>query len=48
MELERSLPHSKAPATCPNPESDQSSPYSPIPLTEQPFFNTVLPPTPET
>jgi hypothetical protein len=26
MEPERSLPHSQAPATCTNPEQDQSSP----------------------
>ena len=29
METERSLPQSQVPSTCPNPESDQSSPWPP-------------------
>ena len=37
MEFEGSLPHSQAPAVCPYPEADQFSPYSPIPLLEDPF-----------
>ena len=36
MEPEDSLPHSQQPATCPYPEPDQSSPYSHIPLPEDP------------
>jgi len=36
MELEGSLPHSQVPATCPYPEPDRSSPYSNIPLPEDP------------
>jgi len=32
MGPEGSLPHSRASVTCPYPESDQSSPYLPIPL----------------
>jgi len=32
MEPEGSLPHSQLPASCPYPEPDQSSPYSPKPL----------------
>jgi len=30
MKPEGSLPHSQQPATCPYPETDQSSPYRPI------------------
>ena len=37
MEPEGSLPHSKAPAICPYPEPDQSSPSPHIPLLEDPF-----------
>jgi hypothetical protein len=37
MEPEGSLPHSQAPATCPYPEPDQSSPCLPIPLFN-PFY----------
>jgi len=32
MELEGSLPYSQVPATCPNPEPAQSSPYPHNPL----------------
>ena len=37
MEPECSLPHTQATATCSYPEPDQSSPWSPIPLLEDPF-----------
>jgi hypothetical protein len=37
MEPEGSLPHSQAPTNCPYPEPDESSPYLPIPLLEDPF-----------
>jgi hypothetical protein len=37
MEPEGSLPHSQAPANCPYPEPDQSSPCLPIPLLEDPI-----------
>ena len=37
MEPEGSLPHSQAPATCPYPKPDQSSPYLPISLLEYQF-----------
>jgi len=36
MELVGPLPHSQVPATYPYPKPDQSSPSSPIPLTEDP------------
>ena len=36
MESEGSLPHSQFPATCPYPEPDQSSPYTHIPIPEDP------------
>ena len=36
MEPEGSLPHSQAPATCPRPEPEQSSPCLSIPLLEEP------------
>ena len=45
MEPEGSLLHSQVPATCPYPEPAQSSPYTHIPLPEDPF-NITLPPTP--
>ena len=35
-EPEGSLPYSQVPATCPYPESARSSPYSHIPLPEDP------------
>ena len=38
MELEGSLPHSQAPATCPYSESHQSSPCPSIPLPEDPLY----------
>ena len=38
MEPEGSLPHSQVPATCPYPESDQSSPRSHKPLPEDPSY----------
>jgi len=41
MEPESSLPHSQVPVTCPCPESDQSSPFSHIPLPEH--LNIILP-----
>ena len=34
MEPESSLPYSQVPATCPNPESNPSSPHNPLPLPE--------------
>jgi hypothetical protein len=37
MEPEGSLPHSQAPATCPYPEAEQSSPCLPIARLEDPF-----------
>ena len=36
MENEGSVPQSQVSATCPYPEPDQSSPYSTIPLAEDP------------
>ena len=36
MEPEGSLPHSQQPTTCSYPEPDQSSPYSPKQLPEDP------------
>jgi len=36
MEAEGSLLHSQVPATCPYPEPTQSSPYTHIPLPEDP------------
>ena len=36
MEPKGSLPHSQAPATCPYPEPARSSPYTQIPLPEDP------------
>ena len=36
METEGSLPHSQVPANCPYPEPAQSSPYTHIPLPEDP------------
>jgi len=39
METEGSLLHSHVPATCPYPEPARSSPYSHIPLTEDPSKN---------
>jgi hypothetical protein len=38
MEPGGSLPHSQEPATSPYPEPVQSSPLSPIPLTEDAFY----------
>ena len=37
MEPEGSLPHSQVPANCPYPEPDQTGPFLPIPLVEEPF-----------
>jgi len=37
METESSLAHPQAPANCPCPEPDQSSPYLPIQLLEDPL-----------
>ena len=45
MEPESSLPYSQMPATCPDPEPDQSSPDPHIPLSEDPF-NIIIPFTP--
>jgi len=45
METEGSLPHSQAPATCPYPEPDQSSPCLPSHLLEI-HFNIILLSTP--
>ena len=46
METEGSLPHPKAPATCPYPEPEPSGPYLPIPLLEKSilisYFNLCL------
>ena len=44
-ETECSLPHSQVPAICPNPEPDESSPCSHIPLPKDPL-NMILPSTP--
>jgi len=38
MEPEGPLPFSKAPATCPNSEPDQSSPCPHIPFPEDPYY----------
>jgi hypothetical protein len=37
MDAEGSLPHLEAPATCPNPEPEQSSPCIPIPRIKDKF-----------
>ena len=36
MESGGSLPHSQEPATCSYPEPEQSSPYFPVPVLEDP------------
>jgi hypothetical protein len=38
MEPEDSLPKSQMPATCPYPEPTRSSPWSHIPIPEEPFY----------
>ena len=45
MEPEGSLPHPKPLAISSYPESDQSSPFTPIPLLSD-LFNNILPPKP--
>jgi len=46
MEPEGSLPHSQVPASCPCPELDQSSPYSPRNNFLKIHLNIILPSTP--
>jgi hypothetical protein len=41
MEAENLLPHSQVPATYPYPEAAQTSPYSHLPLPEDPYCTTV-------
>jgi len=42
MELEGSLPLSKAPATCPCPEPEQSSPCHHTTLPEDPIYIIII------
>jgi len=42
MEPKGSLPHLKAPATCPYPEPDESNPRLPIPLPEAHFIYIIF------
>ena len=44
MEPEGLLPHSQVPTTCPYPEPARSSPYSHIPLPEDPSLYYSPPP----